>query len=222
MALSKEQLNEIKEFINSRGFTAIEVEMEILDHVASAVEEKIALNPEMSIDKAIRSVHDSFGIMGFSTIEDALIESVGKKVRSLFKKALISHLTSFLVIKTIGLAVVIFVIILGLQTFPNSYYHTALFLSIGPIGAIPFFIYRKKYSKWEKKSVVIRNSLLPGYIFIYTNIFLLQLIEAIDSLEIKTISIILVSLLISLEILASSTLISSCYEWTYERWLKYN
>jgi hypothetical protein len=41
MSLTVEQITAIKAFINKRGFTTIEVEMEILDHVASAVEAKL-------------------------------------------------------------------------------------------------------------------------------------------------------------------------------------
>ncbi len=39
MTLNKDQIEQIKNFIHSRGFTHIEVEMEILDHVATAVKD---------------------------------------------------------------------------------------------------------------------------------------------------------------------------------------
>ncbi len=68
--LNKEQIAEIKKFIHSRGFNTIEVEMEILDHVASAVTEKLEADPEKTLDKAIKEVHASFEVFGFSTIED--------------------------------------------------------------------------------------------------------------------------------------------------------
>ena len=49
MKLAQDQITEIKKFIHSRGFTHIEIEMEILDHVASAVEAKMEKNPNKSI-----------------------------------------------------------------------------------------------------------------------------------------------------------------------------
>ena len=41
MNLNKEQLHQIKEFIAQRGFKDVDVQMEILDHVASSVEDKM-------------------------------------------------------------------------------------------------------------------------------------------------------------------------------------
>ena len=70
MPLTKDQLSEIRDFIYSRGFTHIEVEMEILDHVASAVEAKLEENPDKPPTKAIHEVHSSFGVLGFSVLED--------------------------------------------------------------------------------------------------------------------------------------------------------
>ena len=75
MQLTKEQISEIKKFIHSRGFTHIEVEMEILDHVASAVEAKLETNPNKSITKAIHEVHAGFGPLGFSVMEDEFRKS---------------------------------------------------------------------------------------------------------------------------------------------------
>lgn len=41
MNLSKEQLHQIKALIAQRGFKDVDVQMEILDHVASSVEDKM-------------------------------------------------------------------------------------------------------------------------------------------------------------------------------------
>lgn len=76
MPLNKHQIEQIKQFIHSRGFTHIEVEMEILDHVASAVENKLEKDPSMSLERAIQEVHAGFGPLGFSTFEDSINKSV--------------------------------------------------------------------------------------------------------------------------------------------------
>lgn len=79
MPLTNAQLSEIKKFIHSRGFTTIEVEMEILDHVASSIEAKLEANPNKSIKKAIHEVHAGFGPLGFSVMEDEFRKSYGKQ-----------------------------------------------------------------------------------------------------------------------------------------------
>lgn len=93
MNLNSSQIKEIKRFINSRGFSHIEVEMEILDHVASAVEDKLEKDPKKSIDQAIREVHSGFGVMGFSTMEDEFRKSFSK----IFAKEKTTLLYSYLI-----------------------------------------------------------------------------------------------------------------------------
>ncbi|WP_316752874.1 hypothetical protein [Pedobacter gandavensis] len=41
MELSQEQLTEIKQFVQRKGFVYLDVQLEIIDHMASAIEEKM-------------------------------------------------------------------------------------------------------------------------------------------------------------------------------------
>ena len=52
MNLTKEQLYTIKDFIGKKVITYLDVEMEILDHVASVVEEKMTANGNLIFDDA--------------------------------------------------------------------------------------------------------------------------------------------------------------------------
>jgi hypothetical protein len=84
MNLNKEQLHQIKEFIAQKGFKGVDVQMEILDHVASSVEDKMEENPLISIDAAVSETHQSFGIMGFSAFADGIANSIRAKYSRLF------------------------------------------------------------------------------------------------------------------------------------------
>ena len=53
VTLTKEQLEELKVFINSRGFVEPVVVLEILDHFACKVEEELEQNPQYSLKKAM-------------------------------------------------------------------------------------------------------------------------------------------------------------------------
>lgn len=77
--LTSDELLLVKNFINKRGFEFFDLQLEILDHTAAAVEEKITQNPAMSVEKALVEVHASFGPLGFVTIEDAFIKQLSKK-----------------------------------------------------------------------------------------------------------------------------------------------
>ncbi|MCX2453722.1 hypothetical protein OQX61_20800 [Pedobacter sp. PLR] len=46
MEISQEQLSEIKQFVQCKGFVYLDVQLEIIDHLASATEEKMEANPQ--------------------------------------------------------------------------------------------------------------------------------------------------------------------------------
>lgn len=85
--LTTKQLATISDYIQKKGFTCIDVQMEILDHVASIVEEKLDENPGMELEKALKETHAAFGISGFSEIEAAIVKGLQKKYRHFFWKA---------------------------------------------------------------------------------------------------------------------------------------
>lgn len=65
VTLTKKQLAELKEFIDTRGFHDPVVIMEILDHFACKVEEKMTENPNLPFLDAMYEAHADFGRMGF-------------------------------------------------------------------------------------------------------------------------------------------------------------
>jgi hypothetical protein len=79
MKLSSEQISQIKAFISKRGFTYPDVQLEIIDHVASRVEELMTETPSLTLDQAISITHGEFGVMGFSVFEDGMIASLQTK-----------------------------------------------------------------------------------------------------------------------------------------------
>jgi hypothetical protein len=82
--LDKTQIDHINKYILKKGVKYIDVQMEILDHVASAVEERMSLNEALTLDEALADVHQSFGIFGFSSLEDAIVSGMNKKYNSIF------------------------------------------------------------------------------------------------------------------------------------------
>ncbi|WP_316825005.1 hypothetical protein [Pedobacter miscanthi] len=90
MNLTKEQLEQIRGFIQQKGFNYIDVQMEILDHVASSVEEKMEADQHLKFEDAVVETHQSFGIMGFNTIADGITNSIKAKYSRLFWQNFIS------------------------------------------------------------------------------------------------------------------------------------
>ncbi len=86
MSLNEDHITAIKNFISRKGIKYIDVQMEIIDHVASSIEEKMTAEPNLSFEAALKQTHSSFGIFGFSGMEDAIVNGLGKKYRIIFWK----------------------------------------------------------------------------------------------------------------------------------------
>lgn len=69
--LNKTELKELLAFIEHKGYTFVDVQLEILDHFACKVEELMTENPTLNLQGAMVQAHQSFGAMGFSEIEDS-------------------------------------------------------------------------------------------------------------------------------------------------------
>ena len=69
VTLTKDQLVYLKEFIESRGFIDPVVVVEILDHFACMVEDKMSADPKLILEDATHAAHQDFGIMGFRYME---------------------------------------------------------------------------------------------------------------------------------------------------------
>lgn len=84
MKLTPQQLDYIKGFIRRRGFTALDLQMEIIDHVACRVEDLRSENPALPFEDAVAQTHREFGVFGFATLEEAMMKSLTKKYRNQF------------------------------------------------------------------------------------------------------------------------------------------
>src|SRR5690606_9233533 len=79
MKLTKQQIEYIRTFIEQRGFTAMDLQLEMIDHVACRIEEKMGKNPALSFEEALQQTHAEFGVSGFSKLEAALVSSLSRK-----------------------------------------------------------------------------------------------------------------------------------------------
>jgi hypothetical protein len=144
--LDKNELQIIASYIQKRGFTYIDVQTEVLDHVACRVEEIIEEHPETTLDTAIEKAHSEFGIFGFSSIEDSVIEGLTKKYNRLFWRTFFSFFISkyLLLILFAGYAMYQFQSLMGSKT---CMYITASAAILFALICL-FKIYRPEYKQY--------------------------------------------------------------------------
>lgn len=82
--LTPEQLKELKYFIYKRGFREPEVMMEILDHFACKVEDKLTEKPDLDLQTAMKEAHTEFGYSGFYSIKASLDVFTRRRYKSVY------------------------------------------------------------------------------------------------------------------------------------------
>ena len=108
MKLNQTQIEQLEKLISYKGYTEIDVQYEILDHVACEMEKLMEENPKLSLDDAFRKVHASFGIFGFSTLEESYKKMIEKRVWGYYWNALKEFILSYRIAFPLLLAIVIF------------------------------------------------------------------------------------------------------------------
>ncbi|WP_316803888.1 hypothetical protein [Pedobacter nototheniae] len=173
MNLTKIQLNKIRIYLEEIGFKYIDVQMEILDHVASAVEEKMTENPALTFQDAVNQTQTSFGKAGFTKIEKSIIKGLGKKYWKLFLR----HFCSFFHISSLWIVILSG---FGLYQLQNLIANQDNFFTVFIIAIIILFsalAYRGFKAVGYKKFMVYKIS---GSYAAYVGIFLMFVFQAIN------------------------------------------
>ncbi|MGY6520369.1 MAG: hypothetical protein ACXIUD_01480 [Mongoliitalea sp.] len=116
MKLSKDQIEQLKKMISYKGYPLIDVQYEILDHVACKIEELMVQDPKLSLEAAFAKVHASFGIFGFSSLEESYEKTIQQKATKFTMEVLRNILTSWRIVLPLGITA----LFLGLAYF-NQY-----------------------------------------------------------------------------------------------------
>jgi hypothetical protein len=91
--LNREQLTDVVQFIQRRGFKEPLIVVEILDHFACMVEARITANSKLSLDEAIEVAHGDLGPLGFHSLRTAFEKAAYDKYGSIYRHACKKYLT---------------------------------------------------------------------------------------------------------------------------------
>ncbi|HUZ57957.1 MAG TPA: hypothetical protein VMU83_04180 [Hanamia sp.] len=87
--LTKEQVDCLFIYCEKHFVKYYEVQIELVDHLANAIETKMDANHKLSFEKALDEVHESFGVRGFAPLvsekQIAAEKQSGKLFWKLFK-----------------------------------------------------------------------------------------------------------------------------------------
>jgi len=117
MKLSPSQITVLKKLISYKGYPEIDLQYEILDHVACKVEVLLEEKPTLSLDDAFRKVHGEFGIFGFSDLAESYIKSIERRYRRFFWEEFKSIFTSSRIIYPVAMGFILYLLSINSRLF---------------------------------------------------------------------------------------------------------
>jgi hypothetical protein len=85
--LTDAQIEALYAFVKSKYVDYYDVQLELVDHLASEVEQRMAANPAVSFETALQQVYAGFGIFGFTDLVTEKGKAVNLKNRNLLWQA---------------------------------------------------------------------------------------------------------------------------------------
>lgn len=80
--LTKDQINRLYRYVNDKGVEYFDVQVELVDHMASTIEERLNNHPEQSVDETLKGVLVAFEKYGFKRI----VREKEKQVRRQYRR----------------------------------------------------------------------------------------------------------------------------------------
>ena len=93
MTLSEEQIQVLFDFTKRKYVHFYDLQSEIVDHLAAAIEDKMSENSKLSFEQALNEVYSRFGIFGFSHVVREKEKQIDKQATLMLWKEIVSLFT---------------------------------------------------------------------------------------------------------------------------------
>ncbi len=163
--LSKAQIEQLFEFTRKKYVHFYDVQVELVDHLASTIEQTITENPTLSFDEALQKVYAGFGIFGFAKVVQQKSEAVEKLNSNLWRQAFVSYFT----LPRIALTIMVFMLCFWITSMLPPHFSDISIIAIWIAFLVYgiWFIRKEKKFKPNKPLLLYRDPMLigtPGFI----------------------------------------------------------
>lgn len=164
--LTHEEIAELYKYCERKKVLYYDIQIEIVDHIATAIEEKRKINPDLPFKQALEEVHASFGSFGLKEIVDSKTASMSKQYRKIRRQLLRSYFT----FPKIALTFLLIVVCITMErVLPVSFLPYILLVMGGFIlySFIHHEILKRKLRKQQKHKLLMTDSQYFDFSFIY-------------------------------------------------------
>jgi hypothetical protein len=170
MKLSKEQIHKLYTFTRQHYVEYYDLQTELVDHLANAIEEQWQENPKLSFDEALQMEFKKFGVFGFMDVVEKRQEYLIKKYNKLVLKNLKIFFSIPKIIGTIISVALVFALLKFLQKDIPLLQITFVTLTIIFFAGILIISRKTKKQtqlsgkKWMFKEIIFGYGSLSGFI----------------------------------------------------------
>ncbi len=111
--LSKKEINYLFDFTRRKRVRYKDVQIELVDHLASAIEDMMEQDDQMTFEKALEEVYSGFGIFGFAKV----LEEKSKAMKIFWRRRVLKCMLRFFKLPRILLTMFLFIISYELMHF---------------------------------------------------------------------------------------------------------
>ncbi|POS02929.1 hypothetical protein Q361_10127 [Flavobacterium croceum DSM 17960] len=165
MKITPTQIQYLYQFTRQRYVEWYDLQTELVDHLANAIEQKRQENPNITFENALELEFKKFGVFGFMTVVEQRQKALSKKYNSI----LLRHLKAFFTIPKIIITGLIFLLLYFVFYVCTYTQEIALFICLIIITLV---LYKQtKFNKYikNKEKETHKKWLFEQQIFQYAN-----------------------------------------------------
>jgi hypothetical protein len=163
MNLNPTQIQHIHSFVKRKYVDYYDVQIELVDHIATAIEEKVELNPKLDFYTALQEIYNSFGLFGFIEFVEEKEKQVQRRFRKMHCKERLSFFTVPKVIFTFTLVFLSYQINIYFNPDILKYSFAVIFIGF-MVTQITYLFYQQK--KQSEKLISCNSPFKMSNLFI--------------------------------------------------------
>ncbi|WP_428223828.1 hypothetical protein [Flavobacterium sp.] len=179
MKVTASQLEQLKEFTIKHYVEWVDLQMELVDHLANGIETQWAENPSLTFEECLEKEFKKFGIFGFMDVVENRVFALNKK----YNKLILQHFKTFFTLPKILLTCSAIFLVYTLLLNKNIEDPTSgfffLLYAVGFVGFVSFNVWRRNKNKqkerWLLKDIIFGKSSLMFFFF-----FPFQVMNTVD------------------------------------------
>lgn len=169
--LTDEQIQELYAYCKRKNILYYDIQVEIVDHMANAIEEKMNLNPALSFKEALEEVHVSFGSFGLKEIVESKTEAMRKQYNKTHRRLFWRYFTPPKLTLT---ALVFFAVVMLERMIPFQFLIYVLIVTALISMYFFFSLQNKKHrvGKSQQKKLLMTDRQYFDYTSVFTSLLI--------------------------------------------------